>query len=386
MTWMHDLSAKPDVHNPNKWLAKEFFGHPIKWQYDENTGEAVAVATIADPKDAAQAKKVKWVSPSIVYDYVDQTGRKWPGASVLHIASTPQPVQLGLTPVSDFTAYRQTLLSRAASNAVWLSYGTGVTRMQPNEEDEVIAEGELPVPGGEEMVGEETEDGGMGGDDGMADLNDIIGLFEKFGVEVPEGDYASIKELKDAVQAAVDKALAGKGTDDMGAMGKDKEKDHAAAMMPPVLMSVAPSIPQHAEFIVRDAESRANRFREQINDLAKSGRIDITRRNEMLADLGAVNLSMDPHRFYDSQFKFHPPALAAEIAAYEKLPPGRFSQQELDSRAKQATMLSITRPTVGVPAPGLAGEPEDDTMLKHLAAQRKITLEEARRMTKRPQQ
>lgn len=378
MTWMHDLSAKPDQYNRDKWIAKEWFANPARWEYDAATGEAVAVAQVDDPTDAKRAEKLKWVSPSIVYDYVDQLGRKWPGASALHIAATPQPIQIGLTPISKFTAYRQTLLSRQAAGAVWLSYGTGVTRMH-NEEEEVVAEG--MAPDGDAVVADVAAEAP---DDGMADLNDIVGLFAKFGVEVPEGDFASMKELRDAIEANVNMVLAGKGTDDMGAMGKNKP-DHLPATSPPVLMSVAPSVPAHAAFVTQDATSKRDKYRDRINQLAVKGKITVELRDAALADLDRVNLSVDSHRFYDSQFTFHEPPIAAKISAWEELPDGRFSHTEIERRTRQAANLSIKAPTSAVPAPaGENAEVDGEYMLRRMAQKQGISLEEARKKVKRP--
>ena len=366
MTWMHDLSARPDKHNPQKWMAKEFFGHPSGWRFD---AEAVAVAPV-DAADAKRAEKIRWVSPSVVYDYVDQLGRKWPGASVLHIASTPQPVQIGLTPVSSFSAYRETLLSTATTGAVWLSYETGVTRM---DNEEVIAEGTAP---GEAVAG--AADVAAAPDDGLAALNNIIGLFARFGVEVPEGDFATMADLEAAVTAAVDAAVAGKGTDDMGAMGKPKP-DHAAAVMPPVLMSM-PTVPSHANFIVREAASQEKGLRDRIADLARSGRISVKKRDEALAELTRQDLSVEPHRFFDANFEFRPPPLAAKVAAWEELEPGKFAADNMAARTQQATHLSITRPTVGVPPPGGAGAEARNPMIETMAKRNGIPYEDAERM------
>jgi hypothetical protein len=373
-TWMHDLSASPEPHNRDKWIAKEWFTQPVQWEYDDRTGEAVAIAQVEDAADAKRAKKLKYVSPALVVDYVDQVGRKWPGLSVRHIASTPQPVQLGLTPVSDFTAYRQTLLSAGGSDlagAVWLSYGTGVKGMN---EEEVVAEG--TVPGGEEVVAE-----GVGAGDGMDDLNRIVGLFAKFGVDVPEGDFATMAELADACEAAVNKASAGKGTDDMGAMGMNKP-DHAPTAGPPVLMSM-PSIPQHAAFIVRDAESQEKGLKDRIAELAKTGRISVAKRQALEAELSQVNLSLDPHRFYDASFQFHAPALAVKVAAYEELEPGTLGKQAIAGRATQGAMLSIKSPTAAVVPPGATPAKATDAetggdMLDYVAKSRGVDPAELR--------
>lgn len=51
-----------------------------------------------DEADGRQLEKCRFVSPEIQTDFVDGTGRLWPGKSITHLAVTSRPVQSGQKP------------------------------------------------------------------------------------------------------------------------------------------------------------------------------------------------------------------------------------------------------------------------------------------------
>jgi hypothetical protein len=48
---------------------------------------------VPNEDDAKRLPVVRFISPAIKRDYIDGSGKKWPGLSIVHLAVTPRPVQ-----------------------------------------------------------------------------------------------------------------------------------------------------------------------------------------------------------------------------------------------------------------------------------------------------
>lgn len=90
----HQDQAKPLTAAERKadWVKRLTLG----WAEDaEVAPEGYLTARVAVPlaEDAARLPAARFVSPEIVHDFVDGTGRLWPGPSITHLAVTARPVQ-----------------------------------------------------------------------------------------------------------------------------------------------------------------------------------------------------------------------------------------------------------------------------------------------------
>jgi hypothetical protein len=67
-------------------------GYATGCSLDQNGYLQTEVEADSD-EDARNIKKIKFVSPEITRDFIDGTGKKWPGLSITHLALTNRPVQ-----------------------------------------------------------------------------------------------------------------------------------------------------------------------------------------------------------------------------------------------------------------------------------------------------
>lgn len=96
VAWAHQSTAVPmsdeqwDTYRAEK--AKLVVGH-AKGAELHPDGFLENLLEIPDDRDRAQLPKTRYVSPMIQSDFVDPSGRKWDGPSIMHIAVTPRPIQ-----------------------------------------------------------------------------------------------------------------------------------------------------------------------------------------------------------------------------------------------------------------------------------------------------
>lgn len=334
--WMHDQRAKPEYlsqhpaggvekPNPYEWMAKGWFADVSHWEFDPATREAVAFVKCVNDADADQFDRVGRVSPGIKRDYVDQRGVLWPGYTCLHIASTPKPIQLGLSPMTDVTAaFRAQYLSHPAfaGDTVWLSVPT-------NTQVTNMAKEEMPEGG--------AEDAGT--------LKAIVEILREGGWHI-EGEPVTAADLLAHLKtaAATKKGgplgggdgglpLAGLDGDGDGDGMKDK---HEPAGSHPYFLSTDP---RTLTLLTRELKQEWRDYEAEVKALAEAGKIDQKRKADMLADLGRVDLSVAPNQFYDPKGQFVPPPIALEIAAYQKLQPGRFAKDTVEKHNGDAVHL-----------------------------------------------
>lgn len=96
VSWAHQASAVPmsdeewDAYRAKK--AQLVVGHAKGAEINPD-GFLENLLEIPDDKDRAQLPKTRFVSPMIQHDFIDPSGRKWEGPSIMHIAVTPRPIQ-----------------------------------------------------------------------------------------------------------------------------------------------------------------------------------------------------------------------------------------------------------------------------------------------------
>lgn len=121
LAWEHQPDAKPvplSLPDAAARRAKHHIAYLSDGQIDQS-GKLQTVFDVEDQADAAQIKKVKYVSPAIVTDFRDGTGRVWPGESIIHVAVTPRPVDHLQEPVREVPV----ALSHYAGGVLYLSLG-----------------------------------------------------------------------------------------------------------------------------------------------------------------------------------------------------------------------------------------------------------------------
>jgi hypothetical protein len=290
--WMHDPDAEPEYlsHKDPDYLrqrqiAAGFIGD-VK-RYYARGGKAYAVVDIGDPADAAKFDRIGTVSPSLLHDWMDEKGKVWKGLSILHIGSTPKPVQRHLPRVS---AYRQS----SPSDAVWFS---------------------INIPTGRPVMADEIEIDDMA-DDAAPDFTELEAALKKLGVHI-DGNPQSMDELLIAVKTAAAMHNGGKDDDEDGddmdlSMDTDTE-----SVAPPAFMS---------HYLPKIAAYERDQREADIKALA--GHVDgktVERlKAELDAELDKTNLSHEPARFFTRKGDFKPLKIDHQIAAYKLLPPGRF--------------------------------------------------------------
>lgn len=173
VVWEHQSNAKPlTMSDWDDWrarFARSCIGHV---HGAEDGGEATFDAI--DPDDRKALAKAKFVSPEIAWDYVDPTGREWPGPSILHVAVTPVPIQVDQAPfessyakggdgatlsLSSWRARPSMFQSQSPirlSESRFEPFG-GKKKMANKPDDD---DGDEEVPGGDEM-GENVTDQGL---------------------------------------------------------------------------------------------------------------------------------------------------------------------------------------------------------------------------------
>jgi hypothetical protein len=221
--WMHDpdayptyLSHKSPDYLHQRQLAEGFIGEAKR--YFKKDGKAYAAVDIPDPKDAAQFEKVGTVSPSLIWDWIDEKGVKWPGVTILHIGSTPKPVQRHLPRVS---AYPTASLSHAAG-AAWFS---------------------ITIPTGSQSMADEMEDFADGEDTGeKAMISKLVDLLKKDGLNL-SGDIADLATFAVALESAINTKHGESepdGDEDLDDMGGEEVATATEAVGMPAMMSWMP--------------------------------------------------------------------------------------------------------------------------------------------------
>jgi hypothetical protein len=291
-------------------------------------GYLASVVEVPDEEDARRLPAVRFVSPEIQNDFVDGSGKLWPGPSITHLAVTPRPVQIHQRP-----------FERVSSSTVRLS----LTDYEgPEMADEIKPD----------------EDGGDGGKKGF-DLEALRKVLAEDGYSVPEqitDPSQFLEHLHTAAlskKAALDAAL---GTEEEEEEEEEEETPDETPGNPepapgPVMMSLCgrriqimprkrgreprtkgkkkpsggpnPTPTRLSQGAPRQSAAEANLLKreragvlERIGALFQSGRITKPIHDKLKSEAGTVRLSLDDSGELAGN------SLLTRVGAYEELPAG----------------------------------------------------------------
>lgn len=92
LCWGHQDDSKPLTEAERKANAAKFnLGFAV--DANANQGFLETILDVPLDEDAKRLPSSRFVSPRIENDFIDSTGKKWPGQSIIHFAVTPRPVQ-----------------------------------------------------------------------------------------------------------------------------------------------------------------------------------------------------------------------------------------------------------------------------------------------------
>jgi hypothetical protein len=321
LVWDHQHDAKPvkmsadrpDRHKWNLGFAESARVTP--------EGYLEAGLDVPLEEDARRLPAVRYVSPEIVNDFVDSSGKLWPGESITHIAVTNRPVQNKQNP------FKPVQLGYPP-DAVWLSLGD----LDMAEKDD------------KKKPGEGSEDGATGG----PDIKKILSLLASKGVPLPED--TTNDNFMDRLHVAL-VATGASEDDDAGNTVIDPEEDDAAvAAPPPVTMSMDQVVTRNRTLESRLVASERAGLIGRVKALFATGRVSKQIRDKLTAEINTVQLSLDRN----GQPKGG--KLLAKIEAYEDLA-GIVGQR--------TTQLSMDGQPREVPPPAdMTGRPKTDGEIK----------------------
>lgn len=268
LSWEHQDVGPMTAAERTAAKAKQVLG----WAEDATPeGGILDVALeVPDEDDAKRLPAVRFVSPKIVHDFKDGTGRVWPGPSITHLAVTARPVQTG-----------QKAFQRAEgatlSHTVCLSLG-----------DYDMADEKDKKPDGDGKPGKGDKAGGADG--GMGRL---VAALKKYGLNIPDG-ADDLDKLALVVEANAPGATPG------GPKPEEVTEGNA-----PVVMSL-----EAKKLVESERKGLEGRIK------ALKGRITVPVMDAYLARLKTVQLSLD------DKAELVPNRLTIEIEALEKLQGG----------------------------------------------------------------
>ena len=333
LCWMHDPDAAPQylshgtpAPHADAWKARHWFGEATRFQFDPATGTGVAVADIPDPKDADRFQKVGQVSPGIYTDWIDEKNVLWPGQSLLHIASTPQPVARHLPRVTD--AHPQ-LFSHPvrAKDAYWLS---------------------LPADIRSANMADEYDDDKETGEGEGVDLSEVIDLLKKLDIHGMDG-VSDMPTLVAALKAAVHTKLGeAEGDDDTGEEPDGDEGGPAGteAVGAPVLMSQSLA----NALLKRVGELEYEKKVAAVNALLAAGQITKAIHADEMKELTAQKMSHPAAADFDADGQPKKTAQDIRLDAYAKLPKSKFADRQFMSQPAGTQVVQSPALADGQPA------------------------------------
>jgi len=273
---------------------------------------------VPDDDDGKRASIARYVSPEIVTDWQDGSGRVWPGKSITHIAITGKPVQMNQKP-----------FQRLSLNTVRLSLED---LEKPKKEEEKAPEGDETPPD------DATEDKGIGkppdvGGVGKYSVQDAMQGLQALGLHLPPGtDEANLVQHI----CVACHALANSPEDDV-------ETPPAAETPPEVTQQPkpAPGNPVMMSLEHKRDKERADRAEAE---LVKLHRDDLGRRIKRLRDTGRITkpladklsgeLKTDRLSLADTG-KLAGTPLVHKVEAYEALDEGASTAVHLSHEPKE---------------------------------------------------
>lgn len=336
LSWMHDPDAEPQYLSNTKdsqlhdeaWVAKGYFGDVVRYEMAPD-GAAIAIVNVHTPKDADQFQRVGTVSPCLLNNWTDEKGVKWPGLTIMHVASTPKPIQRDLGKVAN------------------LSH---VAKTKRHRELQLLSQTETTITPWSESMGDEKKDKtGKGGD-----FSKLVALMNENGMSV--GDPSDMDQLMVGLKAHFDTKNGGSTSvdvvDEFDAMedmdsdldsgmedemvegeevnlseGDYDDEDDTETVSPPMLMSHN-FYKKAVELEKKDLTDRANVVAKKLgfDASAKQGLIDSV--NAHCEKLSAVNLShKNSNKVLDKNGDFKKGKIHMELETLERLQPQKFSKK-----------------------------------------------------------
>lgn len=233
--WDHQTDAKPD----RLAMRAKFNLGFVEDAEVTPEGYLSLVMDVPGEEDASRLPSVRFVSPEIVRDFVDGSGKKWDGPSITHIAVTPRPVQ-----------HKQQAFQpvRMSLDIVRLSLG-----------DYEMAE---------EMKDEGSENKG-------GEIKELIEALRGAGINVPD----EVQDIPGLIIAV--KASSGQDGDTMDTPEEPDEEPIEEASSP-VIMSLTRKL----------VDMEREKLERRIKDLHSNGKVSRPVRDKLLADLKTERLSL----------------------------------------------------------------------------------------------
>lgn len=349
LIWEHDLTVDPvplavllsSLDDPRTWaagVARGTFGYAARYKLETVRGEPVALAAIRvhDDADLKQFEKTRFVSARVNFDHTDTNGRHWPGASIGHIAATPQPVQMKQRPVGWpwGVMLSATLPGRRSRCSVFLSdsYREGAAMAGENG------------GGGGDNSAPKKRDGGIG---------ELISELANHDIIIPDGvatDVASLTNALKVVSANKQGEANGNGNtpndlDDLGGAGAQPVGGGGAM---PAMLSTNPA----GKILLDDKRNQLlGRLRRVEGDMVKAGTWTapvVKQMEKTIRDMPEAKLlSVIQHGGAVSR-------VIREIEIAERLQKGK-PLEVIDDDSPGSVNLSGMRP---VPAPSHPGAPD----------------------------
>lgn len=254
--WEH---VDVEAGDPDAWkarYAKYTFGH-IGAARINGRGALELRHDVPDPKDVAQLRKTKYVSPKVYPSYSDSRGGQYHGTTIAHVAATPTPVQFWQRPFE--------LSQRGALYLSYLPEGSPVAD-EPKKDDE-------PKGGTADAAGE---------------LSELIEALRAKGLTISDR-VSTIPELLIAIESSGDIG-GGDDPDDLD-LTPDKSADTASAGAAPMLMSTTDRNPAAKAQALNWARAERSDMKARVRTLFATGRIDGPTGRQLLRQAGAVEMS-----------------------------------------------------------------------------------------------
>jgi hypothetical protein len=186
-------------------------GYAAGCHLDENGYLQTEVEADSD-EDAKNIRKIKFVSPEITRDFVDGTGKKWPGLSITHLALTNRPVQhkqQPFRPLPQRMSFGEVVrLSLEDLSEAKMADDNSMAEDKGSEMEDKDAIPNLPPAGADQTGGKE------------ADFDELKELLESHGITLPEDtDSKSLIEHLKVALTALQGRLSPKGGETETQMG-----------------------------------------------------------------------------------------------------------------------------------------------------------------------
>lgn len=321
--WEHDMEAEPaKFSGKNEWFAKGYFGKTLGFCLSQTKlGPCVSMRVgLFDPKDKNQLDRVEKVSPMILWDYVDSSGKTWPGMTIAHVACTPKPIQRNQ---EKFKAVNSAALSGLSARCSKFAMLGESKPERSNMAKDKEGDGDGDTKGFDKELIDLLGQAGLQLGDGVMTLDDLKG------------------RLKALIASGVTTSAAADQDDGTGLPGDGT----GPAGVGPMVMSGLPEAVVKSVAGILDA--KRTELINRVGTLFDSGRI-----NKPIAD-GLKNRIKAAVLSLGNDGQIYRNELLTEVAAYEKLPASA-TWQKTEKDKKPANLSDFRE----VPKPEIAGDDE----------------------------